>query len=169
MSFTSNRAYAPAPPAIDIAFMTEHDLLEVVEIEERSGLSRWGWSAYYAELQGQNGLMFVARVVKPLEQPQSYNLAGYIVARLTAGEVHINNVAIRDEFRRQGLGCQLLNRILEEGRKREAEAAFLEVRSGNAAAQALYERCGFELLGRRRNYYSDPTEDALTMRADLKR
>src|SRR6476659_1702034 len=74
--------------------MTEHDLLEVVEIEEHSGLSRWGWSAYYAELQGQNrSLMLVARIKRPLEQEITYNIAGYIVARLSADELHINNVA----------------------------------------------------------------------------
>ena len=169
MSSTTDRAYALALPAIEIASMTEHDLLEVVEIEERSGLSRWGWSAYYAELQSHSGLMLVARVVRPLEQIKSYNLAGYIVARAGAGEIHINNVAVRDEFRRKGVGSRLLQRILAEGRKMGANAAFLEVRSGNSAAQALYGRCGFEPLARRRNYYSDPMEDALTMRADLKR
>jgi len=45
---------APDPGSINITRMSEHDLLEVVEIEEQSGLSRWGWAAYYAELQGAN-------------------------------------------------------------------------------------------------------------------
>jgi ribosomal-protein-alanine N-acetyltransferase len=168
MSSIPDRAFSSTLPALEIVRMTEHDLLEVVEIEEKSGLSRWGWSAYYSELQSHSGLMFVARILKPLEQIDSHNLAGYIVARVGAGEIHINNVAVRDEFRRRRLGSKLLMRILEEGRKMGADAAFLEVRSGNAAAQALYERCGFQLLGRRRNYYSDPIEDALTMRVDLK-
>ena len=53
---------APAPQDIAIVRMTEHDLLEVVEIEEQSGLSRWGWAAYYAELQGGNrDLMLIAK------------------------------------------------------------------------------------------------------------
>ncbi len=169
MSSTADRGFAPATPAIEFGMMNEHDLLEVVEIEERSGLSRWGWAAYYSELQSCNGpFMFVARLVRPLEQIDTYNLAGYIVARHTAGEIHINNVAVRDEYRRLGIGSHLLARILIEGRQAGAEAAFLEVRSGNIAAQALYSRCGFSLLGRRRNYYADPVEDALTMRADLK-
>ncbi len=150
--------------------MSEHDLLEVVEIEERSGLSRWGWAAYYSELQSRNGrFMFVARVLRPLDQIETYNLAGYIVARHSGDEIHINNVAVRDEYRRLGIGSRLLDRILQEGAQTGAEAAFLEVRSANIAAQALYQRCGFFILGRRRNYYSDPLEDALTMRANLKR
>lgn len=169
MSSTTDRAFAPATPAVELGIMNEHDLLEVVEIEEGSGLSRWGWAAYYSELQSCNGpFMFVARVLRPLEQIDTYNLAGYIVARHAADEIHVNNVAVRDEYRRLGIGSRLLARILKEGKQAGAEAAFLEVRSGNIAAQALYQRCGFSLLGRRRNYYSDPLEDALTMRAYLK-
>src|SRR4026208_2227224 len=120
---------------VAIVRMTEHDLLEVVEIEEQSGLSRWGWAAYYAELQGGNrDLMLIA---KPSIAPAP--IAGYIVARETAGELHINNVAVRSEYRRRGIGAALLNRVLEEARSRKANTAFLEVRSANLAAQALYE------------------------------
>ena len=99
---------APNPDEILIMRMSEHDLLEIVEIEEQSGLSRWGWAAYYAELQGGNrDLMLVARVAL------SSNIAGYIIARETAGELHINNVAVRSEYRRRGIGATLLNRVLE--------------------------------------------------------
>jgi ribosomal-protein-alanine N-acetyltransferase len=149
--------------------MTEHDLLEVVEIEQHSGLSLWGWAAYYAELQGRNqGFMLVARVARPLEQVKTHQIAGYIVSRMAANELHINNVAVRVEYRRRGIGSALLTRILEEGQRLDATAAFLEVRAGNSLAQALYERCGFRSVGRRRNYYSAPLEDALIMSAQLK-
>ena len=81
--------------------MSEHDLLEVVEIEEQSGLSRWGWAAYYAELHGANrDLMLIAKP-SGIES----RIAGYIVARETAGELHINNVAVRAEYRRRGIGA----------------------------------------------------------------
>ena len=162
-------AYSDPSEAVHISTMTEHDLLEVVEIEEHSGLSRWGWAAYYAELQGSNrGLMLVARVARPLEQVKTDQIAGYIVARLAANELHINNVAVRVEYRRRGIGSALLTRILEQGQHLDATAAFLEVRAGNSLAQALYEKCGFRGVGRRRNYYSAPLEDALIMTAQLK-
>ena len=153
---------APAPEGINITRMSEHDLLEVVEIEEGSGLSRWGWAAYYAELQGANrDLMLVAR---PADTTiDAAPILGYIVARETAGELHINNFAVRSGFRRRGIGATLLNRVLEEARNRKANAAFLEVRSANHAAQALYEKCGFRAIARRPNYYSDPREDAVVM------
>ena len=157
--------HSPAPGLKDIAIarMSEHDLLEVVEIEEQSGLSRWGWAAYYAELQSVNrDLMLVARPTRAAIV-ESTPIAGYIVARETAGELHINNVAVRSEYRRRGIGAALLNRVLEEARRRKANTAFLEVRSANHAAQALYEKCGFRAIARRANYYSEPREDAVVM------
>lgn len=142
--------------------MTEHDLLEVVEIEETAGLSRWGWSAYYAELQGSNSeLMLVARVGE--RTGSRHKIAGYIVARLGADELHINNVAVRDHYRRKGIGRELLRQILEAGKRGSVSSAFLELRAGNSAALALYEHCGFTVTARRPRYYSDPTEDALVM------
>ena len=155
---------APADETdIAIERMTEHDLLEVVEIEEQSGLSRWGWAAYYAELQGGNReLMLVARPlgVRSLDQ---YKIAGYIVARETAGELHVNNIAVRDQYRQRGYGSLLLGSVLDEARRKHATTAFLEVRSGNSAAQSLYQKCGFKAIARRVNYYSDPPEDAVVM------
>jgi ribosomal-protein-alanine N-acetyltransferase len=157
---------APAPEGISIHRMSEHDLLEVVEIEEQSGLSRWGWAAYYAELQGANrDLMLIARPVEIVIEAAP--IAGYIVARETAGELHINNFAVRSGFRRRGIGTALLDRVLQEARQRKANAAFLEVRSANLAAQALYERSGFVAIARRANYYSDPIEDAVVMTLNL--
>jgi len=151
---------------ITIIPMTEHDLLEVVEIEEQSGLSRWGWAAYYAELQGHNrSLMLIARPKSA--EAESPHVAGYIAARAAAAEVHINNVAVRESYRRNGIGRLLLSRALEEGKKLGASAAFLEVRSGNLAAQSLYEKCGFVPIARRPRYYSEPLEDAVVMRLAL--
>ena len=157
---------APAPEGIIITRMSEHDLLEVVEIEEQSGLSRWGWAAYYAELQGANrDLMLVARPAEAIIE--SAPIAGYIVARETAGELHINNFAVRSGYRRRGIGAALLEHVLQEARRRKANAAFLEVRSGNHAAQALYEKSGFRAIATRSNYYSDPLEDAVVMTLNL--
>ena len=153
---------------ITITHMTEHDLLEVVEIEETTGLSRWGWAAYYAELQGVNrDLMLIARLTRA-SIIDSGPIAGYIVARETAGELHINNVAVREEFRRRGIGAALLERVLQEARVRKANAVFLEVRRGNHSAQALYVKHGFRPIATRTDYYSEPREDAVVMTLDLR-
>lgn len=163
MSITEQATEA-AGHRVSITSMTEHDLLEVVEIEENSGLSRWGWAAYYAELQGSNSnLMLVARAANSKRQERSHSLAGYIVARMGADELHINNVAVRENYRRRGIGRSLLDRILEAGRRSGVACAFLELRAGNRAALSLYEKCGFRVTARRQRYYTEPVEDALVM------
>lgn len=172
MSLTSQTVPAISASEQDIAItnMTEHDLLEVVEIEENSGLSRWGWEAYYAELQGNNReLMFVARVANGERENGSPSLAGYIVARMGADELHINNVAVRESYRRRGIGRALLDRILAEATRCGSQAAYLELRAGNSAALSLYEKCGFRVTARRGRYYSDPVEDALVMMIQFER
>lgn len=167
MSITE-QALKAVGSGVSITRMTEHDLLEVVELEENSGLSRWGWAAYYAELQGTNSnLMLVARVANSREQQRSYSLAGYIVARMGADELHINNVAVRENYRGRGIGRSLLEMILTEGIKGGVLRAFLELRAGNDAALALYEKCGFRVTARRQKYYSEPVEDALVMITEL--
>ena len=147
-----------------ISRMTEHDLLEVVEIEEESGLSRWGFEAYHEELmRGPRALMFVVRGEGAGEALGGKNINGFIASSLIADELHINNVAVRNEYRRCGIGRALLARVIQEGGARGARRAFLEVRASNAPAQSLYAHCGFRIIGQRRGYYSDPTEDALIM------
>ena len=151
------------PTGSVIARMSEHDLLEVVEIEESTGLSRWGWAAYYAEMQtGNRDLMLIARPVAGM-MIDHRRIAGYIVARESAGELHINNVAVRQQYRRRGIGQALLGRIIDEAKVLSVTTAFLEVRSSNLPAQNLYEKCGFKAIARRTNYYTDPREDAVVM------
>lgn len=169
MSITE-QAFKAADSGVSITRMTEHDLLEVVELEENSRLSRWGWAAYYAELQGSNrDLMLVARVADAEHKRRFPRVAGYIVGRMGADELHINNVAVRESYRRRGLGRTLLDRILEQGKRSGVPRAFLELRAGNSAALALYEECGFRVTARRGRYYSEPVEDALVMIIQLVR
>jgi ribosomal-protein-alanine N-acetyltransferase len=157
-------AYSYQARGFDLSRMTEQDLLEVVEIEEACGLSRWGWEGYHAELlEDQAALMLVAHP-QPVERNiAGRQIAGFIAARLSADELHINNVAVREQYRRRGLGSALLSAIMLRGKKSGAHKAFLEVRAGNVAAQALYARHEFEVVGRRARYYSAPVEDALVM------
>lgn len=163
---TVERAREGIAVSYEIGRTTAHDLLEVVEIEESSGLSRWGWESYSTELSRPEAIMLVAR----RRQPDAAGkwLYGFVAARVNADELHINNIGVRDEARRQGLGSALLLAALRAGRRLGAVSALLEVRAGNLPAQALYRSQGFETVGRRRNYYREPPEDALVMRARLR-
>ena len=146
---------------VSLEAMTEHDLLEVCQIEGMSDLSAWGWDAYHRELEsGQDTIMLVARVDSAF---YGVEIAGFIVARLIAGELHVNNVAVRQEFRRQRIGSALLAKTLVVAQRYGAKLAHLEVRAGNEAAQRLYVCCGFRATGRRKAYYRSPVEDAILM------
>ena len=159
------------PKPIELTFRvaraSEHDLLEIVEIEQECGLSPWGWDGYYKELTQQpDAFMFVAEL---LPKPAGFHpqLGGFITSRMAADEVHIHNFGTRPALRRLGVGGALLRAAMLYGAERGAVKAFLEVRASNAAAQAVYARQGFAVVGRRKNYYDQPTEDAVMMLADL--
>jgi len=147
--------------------MTAHDLLEVVEIEEACRLSLWGWDSYHGELLRPEAIMLVARRTRAC-QLTGHTLYGFLSARVAARELHINNIGVHENARRRGIGRALMKVAVEQARRQGALTAILEVRAGNIAAQSLYRRYGFEVAGRRRQYYRDPPEDALLMNAVLK-
>ena len=142
--------------------MTEHDLLEVVEIEETTGLSQWGWDAYRTELSKPEAVMLVARRSVP-DARTGRRLGGYIAARINADELHINNIGVWPESRGRGVGGALLSSALAAAARRGAVEAVLEVRAGNLPARRMYERFGFAIVGERRGYYREPVEDAKIM------
>jgi ribosomal-protein-alanine N-acetyltransferase len=150
----------------DVVPLSEHDLLEAVEIEETTGLSQWGWDAYRAELSKPEAVMLAARRDAP-DPLTGRRLIGFAAARINADELHINNIGVRPEARRRGVGRALLGACLEIAARKGARLAVLEVRASNAAARALYERLGFRVVGERRKYYREPVEDALIMTARL--
>lgn len=97
--------------------------------------------------------------------------AGFVLARLAAGESEILTVAVARSQRRQGLGWRLMDAVLRRLHAERAEALFLEVDEANAAAIALYRRLGFAEVGRRAAYYRDAAgrrSGALVMRRDLR-
>ena len=90
-------------------------------------------------------------------------LVAYILGRLIAPEGEIYRIAVMPEHRRRGIGYRLLDYATKTERGRGLESLFLEVRSKNAAAIALYRAHGFLSVGMRKGYYKDPDDDAIIM------
>lgn len=88
-------------------------------------------------------------------------MQGFVIARITGDECELENVVVAEGVQRRGLGSRLMEALMDCVRKSGAARIFLEVRESNAAAHALYEKCGFQINGRRKSYYSDPAEDAV--------
>ncbi len=121
----------------------------------------------FSDLLQQNTVFgFVARETGRGSQAP----AGFILARLAAGEAEILTIAVARSHRRQGLGWRLMDSVLRELHRERAEALFLEVDEMNAAAIALYRRFGFSQVGKRADYYQSASgaSGALVMRRDLR-
>lgn len=90
-------------------------------------------------------------------------IAAMLVLWFIIDEAHVATIAVHPDFRRQGIGEQILLCALRSVKLEGAQRAFLEVRAGNIAAQAMYRKYGFEVAGLRRGYYRDNNEDAILM------
>jgi [ribosomal protein S18]-alanine N-acetyltransferase len=93
-------------------------------------------------------------------------IAGYVVALDAADEGEILNLAVAPAGRRHGLGRALVEHVLDELASRGARQVYLEVRESNGPARALYAAQGFKEVGRRKQYYRRPVEDAIVLRLD---
>lgn len=88
----------------------------------------------------------------------------FSVIRLLQQECEIENLVVAPPMRQRGLGKQLLKNVVNLARSKGAISIFLEVREGNEAARALYNKLGFSESGRRQTYYHNPEEDAILYR-----
>jgi ribosomal-protein-alanine N-acetyltransferase len=96
-------------------------------------------------------------------QPTREYIIGFAGIWLMAGEAHITNIAVRESYRRQGMGELLLMGLIELSLKLDAHLMTLEVRASNTTAQSLYTKYGFRRVGLRRGYYTDNREDGVLM------
>src|SRR5262245_5926823 len=149
-------------PEVQIRPMVEPDLTEVASIEAGSYAFPWSENIFRDCLR----VGYTCRALDLAGQ-----IIGYGVMSLGAGEAHILNVCVRDEFRTVGFGRRLLEHLLERAASAGVGEAFLEVRPSNLAAIRLYQKLGFEQIGIRRGYYQAPDgrEDAIVLKLDLRR
>lgn len=134
------------------------DHLEELEKLERICFSRpWSRKMLAEELENQCAAFLVA------EDSVSGRVLGYAGLMVVADEGYITNVAVFPEYRRQGIAAQILQVFLQFAEANQLAFLTLEVRPSNAAAIALYQGFGFEEVGRRKNYYDLPKEDALIL------
>ena len=148
-----------AASELSIVPVREQDLPAILAIEAASFSAPWTEEMFRWELeQAGTGCAWVAR--------RGERVVGYLFTWVVGGEFHINNIAVAPEDRGQGVADALMRVGLEAAVTRGARVALLEVREGNTPARALYARWGFAVAGRRKRYYSHPTEDALLMRCE---
>ena len=144
--------------------MTVQDMEQIMAIEKVSFPTPWSENMFRKELKVSMSRNFVARI----KSERGKELIGYMNYWIYAGESHLNNIAVRRDYRRKGIASKLMTEMIRKSLKEGAALGTLEVRRTNEAASRLYERYGYIMKGVRPNYYDDTKEDGLIMWCDFK-
>lgn len=142
--------------------MQPEDVPAIAALEAACFSEPWSEQAFLDALKQPEALMMTAIGM-------GNNSIGYCGIYLSADEGEITNVAVRPDYRKQGIADAILTEVLSEAWKRGAQTIYLEVRERNIPAQKLYEKHGFVSCGIRKNFYRKPTEHAIVMSCDLTR
>lgn len=140
--------------------MTSSDLDEVMAIEQTLP-SPWNFPQLLEELNKKHAWHFVIR------PPESGPVLGYIFGSIVADEAEILKIAVTAQLRCHGLGSLLLSHAFQHLQRHNAACCFLELRESNSSALAFYLENGFQQVGLRKSYYTNPTENAMIMRISV--
>jgi len=135
------------------------DVPRVMEIEVECFTMPWSEATFRGLLRRTDADLYVAEV--------SGSVVGYTAFWSVVDQGELGNVSVTAQWRGRGIGHRLVETILDRAAERGVREVYLEVRVSNTGAQKLYHSYGFDRVGRRRNYYLDPVEDALVMRKTL--
>lgn len=142
-----------------IRFVAPSDILDVFLMLSETDDS-WSIDVITSAFANPHNIILV-------EEDEDKEVVGAIFMSVIASECELQNIVVSQKNKRQGIGERLLKRGLFISAERGAEVLYLEVRDSNNAARALYEKLGFHTVGRRKEYYKTPTEDAVLMKKDL--
>ena len=144
----------------EFAPMSASDFDAVMEIETQIHVQPWTHGQFQDSLAAGHAMWLMTKADA---------LTGYVVTMTVVDEVHLLNISVPTVLQGNGHGSALLSYIIEQAWHENAKRVLLEVRPSNVAALALYARCGFKEIGRRRSYYAtfDGREDAIVMAREL--
>ena len=141
---------------MEIRLATIEDAHAIYEIEQQSFSVPWRLESVIAELEGAENKLYMVIC-------EENHIVGYAGAWLVYDEGQITNIAVLPSARGKGYGSKLTKQLINECFSRGMHEIFLEVRISNLAALAMYRNLGFSVKGIRKDYYSEPTEDAYIM------
>jgi [ribosomal protein S18]-alanine N-acetyltransferase len=156
------RSRASDVTAVELQAATFADLPDVVELERRCYGDPWPASAFSALPDNASVFFHLTR------DEANGSVTGYVIAWYVMDEGELANLAVAPDYRRRGIGTALLDAMLADALSRGVDKLYLEVRESNLAARHLYASRKFEEVGRRKQYYRSPQEDALILRRTLK-
>jgi ribosomal-protein-alanine N-acetyltransferase len=150
---------------LKIERMHEKHIATVVALEKTCRLNSRGKTSYQKALQDERSILLIVR--PDLSWGSLPEVIAIFSGQIVVDELQIDNLAVAETHRRKGIATILLAKALEAAREKGMNNAVLEVRANNFAALNLYKQHGFIIVGRRKDYYQNPLEDALTMTLTL--
>ena len=135
---------------------TEAQLAQIEKIEQQCFSCPWTLDQLRSQLSDDRHV-FLAAV------DAGGTVLGYVGMMFVLDEGYISNVAVAPDFRRQGVADALISALMTRAEELNLAFVTLEVRAGNEPAKSLYAKHGFVPVGRRKNYYDLPKEDAILM------
>ena len=144
--------------------MVSGDIDQVLSIEETVFPKPWIHASYENELARKDACCVI---VRPGKYKKKYPVIAYCTFRLFEDQMHLFKIAVDKTWQTKGIATWLLRECLKIAVKNGANMAYLEVRTSNTKAIRLYQKLGFECVGKRPNYYSETNEDALIMLNNL--
>ena len=138
--------------------MNASHVAQIAELEKICFSDPWSENSIASELNNKLAFWLTA-----LEEDR---VAGYIGSQTVMDESDMMNVAVHPDFRRKGIAEALVNALVDQLKIMGSHCLTLEVRASNMPAITLYEKLGFTEIGRRKNYYRNPKEDALILRKE---
>lgn len=141
--------------AVHIRWMIRRDMPAVLEAENRSFEFAWTEEDFIRCLRQRNCIGMVAE--------HNDKVAGFMIYELHKNRLHILNFAVHPDFRRQGLGNAMINKLLGKLSHERRNRIMLEVRETNLEAQLFFKSVGFRAISVLRDFYDDAAEDAYLM------
>ena len=141
---------------ISLRYMKKEDIDGVLTVEKESFSTPWTEKLFYDEVENPRTVYFVAVT-------DNGEIVGYGGMWHVVDEGQITNIAVKKNCRGEGVGSKLLESLIKWAKNNEILVIQLELREGNAAAFGLYKKYGFSVVGKRKDYYKNPTEDAILM------
>ena len=143
---------------IEYVPMCRDHVAQIAQLEKLCFHDPWSENSIASELDNRLSLWLVAQ--------DGDQVVGYVGSQSVMGWADMMNIAVHPDYRRHGVAWKLVERLVEELQKMDVTCLTLEVRASNEPAKALYEKLGFQQVGRRPNYYRNPKEDALILRKE---
>lgn len=144
---------------MEILKMNEAHVEAVAELEKICFRDPWSVNSIASELSNRLSTWLVA--------VENGCVCGYVGAQSVLDTADMMNIAVHPKWRNQGIACSLINELIERLKSQDVSCLMLEVRISNESAINLYNKLGFEIVGKRPRYYHNPREDAYIMRKEF--